>query len=208
MRKITISISLVAMALGACDSSPASTKETATAKTAQTSAERSARGAPEPKPTFEAPKSEVVPAAVLPTSTKLELPPEEPKARVTEAIDDGICRVALNRLEMASDIAKREPVLLGEKATANGEAIYAFTDFENTGEGPESVRVEWTHPSSGHYFAYDVEVGKHKRYRTWTRHRIPARREGTWNVRVKDADGCLIGETSFEAAPEDFTHDH
>src|SRR5690606_28335093 len=200
MQSINVPLILVALALGACDgASPPAVKS---------------------KPKFEAPKTEAVPAATLPApiaapapkvepepEAVVELAPEEPKARVMPE-EDGACRVALNRLEMASDIAKREPVLLGESAIANGEGIYAFTDFRNVGEGEEKVQVEWTHPATAHFFAYEVEVGKHTRYRTWTRHRIPASREGTWKVRVKDADGCVVGETTFEAEPEDFTHDH
>jgi hypothetical protein len=205
MPKITISLTLVALALAACESGPSETMKASSAKRGSPSVPIVEPGAPslDEKPTFEAPKTEAIPAAVLPSAPPTpRVESEVPRARLTESEDDETCRVTLNRLEMASNIEKREPVLLGEKAAANGDAIYAFTDFKNAGPGAEKVLVEWTHPASGHYFAYDVEVARHKRYRTWTRHPIPARREGTWVVRVKDADGCVIGETTFDAEPE------
>src|SRR5690606_25028427 len=108
------------------------------------------------------------------------------------AREDGSCRLSLNRLEMASSIEKREPVRLLEAPTADGEPIYAFTDFRNELGHGEKALVEWIHPATGYFFAYEVEIGKHTRYRTWTRHRIPASREGTWKIRVKDGEGCVV----------------
>jgi hypothetical protein len=215
MTKITLSLTLAALALAACESAPSETMVATGAKRSSSSTPVVEPRARTPEldenPKFEPPKSEALPAAVLPSAPPApSAPPEAPLARLADVDDDEGCRVTLNRLEMAASVEKREPVLIGEKATANGDAIYAFTDFKNVGAGAEKVLVEWTHPASGHYFAYDVDVAKHKRYRTWTRHHIPARREGTWVVRVKDADGCVVGETTFEAEaePEDFSFDH
>jgi hypothetical protein len=106
------------------------------------------------------------------------------------------------RLLVAKDVSDREPVgAATEFSTADTSHLFAFVEIENPNAEPGEVTVTWIDLASGEARrSYVLEIGPHKRWRTWARAAAP-KQAGSWAVVATDADGAEIARTQFAMLP-------
>jgi len=104
----------------------------------------------------------------------------------------------LKRFVVTHKIENREPVA-GDDFTLGSAPVYAFVEFENSGNAARSVRVMFqnqeTKATVGHVKL--TVPGTAERFRTWGNTRL-IRDAGHWVAVVSTLDGVELGRASFE----------
>jgi hypothetical protein len=106
------------------------------------------------------------------------------------------------RLIVAKEVSDREPVGAAvEFSTADTSHLFAFVEIDNPNAEPGEVTVTWIDLASGEaQRSYVLEIGPHKRWRTWARAAAP-KQAGSWAVVVTDAGGAELARTQFAMMP-------
>lgn len=98
------------------------------------------------------------------------------------------------------DVEKRALQGRAEHFTAELDRIYVHATLANTG-APQTVYMVWRHEGAERW-RIPLEVGRSKRWRTWSRKRIDEREAGRWQVDVVDAGGAVLGSARFVVEEE------
>ena len=107
--------------------------------------------------------------------------------------------VKLNSIILAKGVDKREPVEPGTRfSVADGEKVYAIMDVNNPTDDATELTVSWKMPDSDREIGKtSLEVKSAKSWRTWSFTRW-AKKTGTWEAIVRNADGDIIARAPFE----------
>jgi hypothetical protein len=114
------------------------------------------------------------------------------------ALGDVASTITVTRLIVATGVSEREPVgAAGEFATTATSHLYAFVEVENPTAEATDIAVAWIDLATGEtHRSYVLEIGPHRRWRTWARAAAP-RQPGSWAVVLTDAGGLEIGRAHF-----------
>jgi hypothetical protein len=134
----------------------------------------------------------------LPKATSIEAKGSSTEALNTEGDVDKKSPVALPevmRFVIASDVAQREPVTLGNGKV--DEPVVAFVEIKNLGETDSKVIVTFEHESGKKVGFISLDVpAEISRYRTWGRtHNIHT--PGEWTAIVATESGEELARKSF-----------
>ena len=101
------------------------------------------------------------------------------------------------RLQVARNVSGREPVGVSRSfAAGDADRLFAFVELTNDERTPAEIFVTFTPPGGGAAQRIPLKVGAERRWRTWAatrRVRVP----GVWSVTITDAEGRVLGRTSF-----------
>jgi hypothetical protein len=105
----------------------------------------------------------------------------------------------VKRIIICKSVVEREPVGEGESFPADITKVFCFTDVRNAG-ADTFITHEW-------YYKDELKATVRLKvagaqWRTWSSKGIDKNWTGKWNVKVKDADGNLLCETSFIVGEE------
>lgn len=103
-------------------------------------------------------------------------------------------------LKACEGVEGREPVGCGERFTAQEDRVWVWTSVANQGE-PTTVEMVWKKDGQERQ-RMSLEVGRSPGWRTWGYHTMRRGDVGAWTVEVLDAQGALLGATSFEVEPK------
>jgi len=99
---------------------------------------------------------------------------------------------------MAVGTGVEQRALVGEALRFEMEParVYCFSDLSNTAL-PSSVTHVWRH-GPREIARHALQVGKAKRFRTWSYQRMGSRRQGDWSCEVLGPEGESLGVQEFE----------
>ena len=103
-------------------------------------------------------------------------------------------------LQACEGLEGRAPMGCGERFTAQEDRVWVWTSVANPGE-PTTVSMVWKKDGQERQ-RMSLEVGRSPAWRTWGYHTMRRGDVGAWTVEVLDAQGALLGATSFEVEPK------
>lgn len=101
----------------------------------------------------------------------------------------------VTRMEICRGIEGMEPVEVGTRFPAGVGSLYCFTVVEGA-SGPQVIYHEWQY-GGGKVTSVQLSV-EDEIWRTWSKKSIRPSQVGAWQVKVRDSQGRLLGETRFE----------
>jgi len=101
-------------------------------------------------------------------------------------------------ISVCRDVQNLRPAGVGTRFPPDVRSLFCFTLTQGA-SGPQVIYHEWQH--EGKVEASIPLSVEDERWRTWSRKAIRPDQVGTWKVLVRDSDGRVLGETSFEIVP-------
>jgi hypothetical protein len=131
--------------------------------------------------------------SVVPVKTEVKAAPAAAKSDPTVTAK----KLSIARIAIARDVKNREPIDVGTRFDASEPKVFVYLDVHNTEKVPGKVFVEFVSPKKRAGGDIELSVGATDHWRTWAFTRL-AKEPGTWKVRVKNEQGAVIAEESFE----------
>ncbi len=147
-----------------------------------------------PATTTAATPATVTPSATV-ASTKLDATPKPVAAKTDPTVTAK--KLSISKIAIARDVKNREPVDVGTRFDSSEPKVFVFLDVHNTEKVPGKLFVEFVSPKKGAAGDIELSVGATDHWRTWAFTRL-AKEPGTWKARVKNEQGEVIAEQSFE----------
>lgn len=133
----------------------------------------------------------LLPAAVADAGVARPLP-----AAVTAVRADAPIRVTT----LATGLSVAERALQGEATAFDLGAGRIYAHAELAVDAPGTVDMVWKRDGEVMQ-TMTLDVGKSRRWRTWSYRTLGKRDAGRWTVTLVDAAGSPLGEVAFEVSP-------
>ncbi|MDZ7270741.1 MAG: DUF2914 domain-containing protein [candidate division KSB1 bacterium] len=123
--------------------------------------------------------------------------PTEQGKRSKPLFSDHTSRSVLRvtQLQICRRVEGLEPVEGGARFPANVGTLYCFTEVQGASR-PEVIYHEWQY-GGGRVTSVPLSV-EDDSWRTWSKKSIRPSQVGAWQVKVRDSQGRLLGQTRFE----------
>jgi hypothetical protein len=122
-------------------------------------------------------------------------PAPQPTATATATANEPRVALELLKLQLTSDVQKKEPVDKLEAAVP-GKRVYAHVTIRNRSKEPRKISLTYVvngNPRS----PVDLEIEPSWSYRTWGYNTLPAGEKGELEVRVTDDAGAVLGTATL-----------
>jgi hypothetical protein len=105
--------------------------------------------------------------------------------------------LSIRRMQVTSDIDRREPVDHPSSFDESGERIYAFVDVANPSSEPRQLLVTFENGQRVTGLVTLEIPANSARFRTWAFTRL-TRSPGEWTAIVRDEGGTVLASDEFE----------
>lgn len=130
--------------------------------------------------------------ATTPTATTTSTPTTTTTATATATEATG---PQLTTMAVGSGVENRAIVGEADNFLDGTGKVFCWSDLSNADE-PSTVNHIWRY-GDREIARHTLNVGKSRRFRTWSYQRMSSRRQGTWSCEVVGPDGARLGMTEF-----------